>query len=147
MKKHLIVAAIIIIVVVITLWAVPHSSGKPVFEKKDTNNNVDISLRIDGLKKKELMGEKYSFVYLKYSIKNHSAKALYFHPGKIVVGYNGLINQSTEYDSLASAMTEEIELPKGQTEYFLYFVFKQPELSSEVTEFEIQDTGIRPAPD
>ena len=115
----------------------------PIVQKKLVSDDVHVSMQIDKKEQKTLMGERYTFVYFKYTISNQRKKgAVHFHPGHIRIRYNGFVNESTEYDSLASAMTESVELPKGLSDYFLYLVFKLPDLPEDGANAEILDTGI-----
>lgn len=140
--KKIIIAVLLISIFVIAFISIFASSKKPVFDKQNVFPGVNVKIQIDKIKTKELMGELYRFVYFKYTIQNQHPKKLFFHPGNIRVKYNGLINQSVEYDSLASAMTEAEELPVGTKEYALYFVFKQTDVSEEIYQFDILNTGL-----
>jgi hypothetical protein len=141
MKKIIIVASLITISV-IAFIAVISSSKKPVFEKQNVFPGVHVKVKIDKVATKKLMGRSYSFVYFKYTIQNQYPKKIFFHPGNIRVKYNGLKNQSVEYNSLASAMTEAEELPIGTKEYALCFVFNKSDVGEIISQFEILNTGL-----
>lgn len=142
MKKYIAIPIVILITIGTAFFFIPNSSTNPVFKKNNVLNNVNVEFHIDKVVTKEILGEPYSFVYFKYIIQNQHQQTLYFHPGKIKIKYNGLMNDSTEYNSLASAMTELMKLPRGEKEYFLYLVFKRPNISIDITEFKIWNTGI-----
>ena len=114
--------------------------------KDNVLENLDVSFQFRRAKTKKIQDQIYSFVYFKYSIKNHHPQKLYFHPGKIRVRYNGVINIAAEYESIASAQTRNVELPKGETDYFLSLVFKHISMDLKIDDFEIIDTGLSENP-
>lgn len=141
MKKTIIVA-LLISIFVIAFMAIVVTPKRSIFDIQEVYPGVDVKIQIEKVETKELMGEAYGFVYFKYTIQNQHPNKLFFQPGKIRVKYNGLKNQSVEYNSLASAMTEAEELSVGTNEYALYFVFDQPNVSRSISRFEILDTGL-----
>lgn len=140
--KKIIILASLVSIFLIALIVIIAPSKKPVFDKQDVYPGVHIKIQIDKVETKELMGQLYTFVYFRYTIQNQNLKELFFNPGNIKVRYNGLINQSVEYNSLASAMTEAEKFPIGTKEYALYFVFNQPNVSENISQFEILNTGL-----
>lgn len=118
-------------------------SDNRVFKRKGILDDVHITLQTGDILRKVLMDEKYTFIYFKYTIENNNSKnAIFFDPGLIKVNYNGLTNRSTEYDALASAMTEASELPRGVSVYSLYLVFDQHTVERNIIELELIESGI-----
>jgi hypothetical protein len=118
------------------------SPDNTLFESKGVLDGLNVTLQIGDLVRKVLMDEKYTFVHFTYTIQNNNPYRLVFDPGLIKVNYNGILNKSTEYDSLASTMTEVFELPHGVSVYSLYLVFDQHNISKDITFFAIEETGI-----
>lgn len=140
--RRAIVIVLVFSVAILIFLTTRNSSQNIVFEKNNVMENVNILFTFAKSINKKIMDDDYSFVYFKYTIDNGNRNKLYFNPGKIRVKYNGEVNTSTEYDSIASAMTESVELPKGKQEYFLSLVFKNQNISLDIKEFEIINTGI-----
>jgi hypothetical protein len=146
MKKQHIIYLLLLIFITATFFLYFNqtpSSDNRVFEKKSILDDVHITLQAGDIARKVLMDEKYTFIYFKYTIRNNNSKnAIFFDPGLIRVNYNGFTNRSTEYDSLASAMTEASELPRGVSVYSLYLVFDQHTIEKDITDFDLIETGI-----
>lgn len=146
MRKVVFIVCIITAIVMIFFITNLITPETIIYKKNNALENLDVAFQFERAETKELLNEIYSLVYFKYSIKNHHNKKLYFHPGKIRVRYNGVINTSTEYDSIASAVTETVELPKGDKDFFLYLVFKHISMDIKIDDFKIIDTGLSENP-
>lgn len=143
MKKYHLTLPLILLFAGALLYFYPTSSDRPAFsKKKDVFDDVHINMQIGDIEEKVLMDKPYTFVYFNYTIDNQHQDPLLFHPGHIRVNYNGSVNTSTEYNSLASAMTEAAELPRGVSDYSLYLVFDQHNISKTIKVLDIQETGI-----
>lgn len=146
MKKVASILCVVLVAAAAFYFISRGTSGEMVYEHADVLENVDVVFEFGRTESKTLEGDVYKFAYFKYSIRNQHNRKLYFHPGRVRVRYNGVVNTSTEYDSIASAMTEPVELAKGDSEYFLYLVFKKPDMDLEIVDLEILDTGIGEKP-
>ena len=124
-KLHYLVIVVLVLVTIALVAACSTSNfPKDPYEYSELKN-VDVRLTIDKLKAIEVDKKENLFLYFNYQINNQSPEKIFFDPSTIRINADGTINTAVYYgSSLGSATTEQLELPTGESSYFLYAVYE-----------------------
>lgn len=102
--------------------------------------DITFSVTINDIK--SMPKHQSMFLYCDMVIENKSDISHNFDLSKLQARFNGIINESTYYDSLASVMPEIKKLDKGKNVYKIYLVYSDSIDISGVKSFELTNFGL-----